>query len=868
MIRIAFIDIMGSPYDGLTVYNQGLGGSESAVVFMAKELAILGFEVTVFNNCTKPGTYDFVKYYDLYQVDYSQFEFDVVISSRSIIPFVPEKYWTSFNPNPSLFLPIVRKAKFKAVWMHDTFCSGDQLLEEILIEGHFDEVFTLSDFHTSYVTTCSHGKRRNFEVIKNKIFMTRNGINKYLDEVDISQKDKNLFVFNASVTKGMIPLVESIWPRLVEKIPQAKLKIIGGYYNLSKPDEQQKKFEELRDSHTNKNIEFTGVIKQSEIANILAKASFMIYPGAFPETSGISTLESLYYNTPLITTRFGALEETAVEQACYLLDYAIVPNSLYDWINKEKQFNLFVDMAVRAYNDPYLHQQKMYYCNIINDICGWNTVALQWKQHLFKKLGKYIPIDDYRKVSYINDRVHKVYGRRFSNAEEWNTYKRSEKSILIVSPFFNAESYISKCIESVCTQDYDNYTHVLVDDGSTDNSYSVAKTVIEVLSDNLRSKFVIIKNNENKGAIRNQYETIKKFADTHEIVILLDADDSFVNDNNIFNYYNNLYHNDAEFTYGSCWSMVDNIPLIAQPYPEHIKKDRKYRDHKFNWNIPYTHTRTFKSNLINLVDEKLLKGEDGNWFKAGGDVALFYALIEKADPNKVMCVQDVFYLYNDKNPLNDYKVNSEEQTKNANYILRKKMKNILIAIPTAKYIEPETFKSVYDLQVPDGYKTTFQYFYGYNIDQVRNLIAHWAERYDYLFSVDSDITFAPDTLTKLLSHDKDMVSGLYIQRNQFNILEIYKDNDRGGNVNIPYMSIKDRGLVEVSGCGFGCVLVKSEVIRTIGYPQFVYTSAIDHKNTISEDIYFCRKARERGFKIYADTSILCEHIGTTTYKVQ
>lgn len=196
------------------------------------------------------------------------------------------------------------------------------------------------------------------------------------------------------------------------------------------------------------------------------------------------------------------------------------------------------------------------------------------------------------------------------------------------------------------------------------------------------------------------------------------------------------------------------------------------------------------------------------------------------------------------------------------------MKNILIAIPTAKYIEPETFKSVYDLQVPDGYKTTFQYFYGYNIDQVRNLIAHWAERYDYLFSVDSDITFAPDTLTKLLSHDKDMVSGLYIQRNQFNILEIYKDNDRGGNVNIPYMSIKDRGLVEVSGCGFGCVLVKSEVIRTIGYPQFVYTSAIDHKNTISEDIYFCRKARERGFKIYADTSILCEHIGTTTYKVQ
>ncbi len=31
------------------------------------------------------------------------------------------------------------------------------------------------------------------------------------------------------------------------------------------------------------------------------------------------------------------------------------------------------------------------------------------------------------------------------------------------------------------------------------------------------------------------------------------------------------------------------------------------------------------------------------------------------------------------------------------------MKKILIAIPTARYIEAETFKSIYDLEVPEGY---------------------------------------------------------------------------------------------------------------------------------------------------------------------
>jgi hypothetical protein len=52
-------------------------------------------------------------------------------------------------------------------------------------------------------------------------------------------------------------------------------------------------------------------------------------------------------------------------------------------------------------------------------------------------------------------------------------------------------------------------------------------------------------------------------------------------------------------------------------------------------------------------------------------------------------------------------------------------KKILIAIPCKNDIEADTFKSIYDLEVPEGYETEFQYFYGYAVDQVRNLIAHW-----------------------------------------------------------------------------------------------------------------------------------------------
>lgn len=679
MISIAIIDVIGLTYDGSTLQKRGLGGSESAVILMAKELKSLGLDVTVFNNCidreASPGIYDGVKYIDLTQIQSLEDpHFDVVIASRTVVPFLPPDIQNWHRPTGAPlheYHKIRKHAKLKAVWMHDTFCDGDQLVEDLVVHGFIDELFTLSDFHTSYVTNCDHGRKRMFEVLKNKIFMTRNGVVNYHDEVDIAAKDPNLFVYNASVTKGMIPLVEKIWPVIKQHIPQAELKVIGGYYRFrenAEPDEQEKTWRIKANDPGNpaKGIEYTGIIKQSEIANILAKSSFMIYPGAFPETFGISSLESLTYNTPLITTRFGALEETAVNQACYMIDYPIVPNGLFPAVNEEHQVNRFIETALRAHSDKYLHQQKMYMCSIVKDVCTWDTVALQWKQHFYKKLNHYLSKDEYRKVSRINSRVQEVFGRRFTNPEEVYIPRKTEQRIVVVTPTYNAENYIEKCIQSVVTQDYDNWHMYIIDDCSTDSTLEVIDRVVGETPN-----ITVIRNNTNKGAPYNHVSTIKQHCNPDDIIMLIDGDDALVNSNQIFHYYNNLYDGTTEFSYGSCWSMVDSIPLIAQHYPKHVKENRSYRNHRFNWNMPYTHLRTFKAGLLLTLDDSNFQDEDGKWYKAGGDGAVFYSVIEKADPAMIKIVQDVVYLYNDASPINDYKVNGDEQTRNANKIIRK-----------------------------------------------------------------------------------------------------------------------------------------------------------------------------------------------------
>jgi FkbM family methyltransferase len=733
--------------------------------------------------------------------------------------------------------------------------------------------------------------------------MTRNGIKRHITDVDISAKDKNLFVYNASVTKGMVPLVERIWPEVKRQIPDAKLKVIGGYYRFrdnAEPDQQEKDWRRyLNNSEMKKqDIEFLGIIPQQEIAQILAKASFMIYPGAFPETFGISTLESLTYNTPLITTRFGALEETAIELASYMIDYAIVPNSLYPEINTDEQIKKFVQTVLFAYNTPYLHAQKIQYCNIVHDVSGWDTVALQWKQHFYRFLNQYLPINEYRKVSAINEKVHTIFKRRFSNPEEWQVTRQFEQdSIAVITPFYNAEAYIERCILSVASQDYERYVMHLIDDASTDSGYEVAKRTIATLPKDIQKKFHLHKNTTNVGAVCNQVTTIREQCQAPDIIMQLDGDDSLVNDPNIFHFYNNLYHEGAEFTYGSCWSMVDNIPLVAQPYPKHILDTRQYRNHKFAWGMPYTHLRTFRKILIDRVPDEAFKDENGDWYRAGGDTSIFYNVIEKTSPDTIRAVTKIVYNYNDMSPINDWKVNGVEQTKNATRVagLAKPIthenadkdivktverplsaiaamavdlspKTILIAIPTAKYIESDTFKSIYDLEIPDGYVTQLQHFYGYTIEQIRNLIADWGLHFDYLFCVDSDIVLPTDTLTKMLAADKDVISGVYIQRKEgVEIPELYQSNAHGGVSNISLAQIAKPDLYKIAACGFGGVLIKNKVLVKMGYPHFYYTSALDHKNTVSEDVFFCKKARENGFTIWVDSSIIFDHCGTKRF---
>jgi hypothetical protein len=192
------------------------------------------------------------------------------------------------------------------------------------------------------------------------------------------------------------------------------------------------------------------------------------------------------------------------------------------------------------------------------------------------------------------------------------------------------------------------------------------------------------------------------------------------------------------------------------------------------------------------------------------------------------------------------------------------MQSVLIAIPTAKYIESETFKSIFDLDVPDYVKVDFRYYTGYQIDHIRNNIANSAKSYDYLFAVDSDMTFPSDTLTRLMAHDVDLVSGIYMKKRLDPVeYEIYSKDQQGKLYSIVPES---QSLFEIDACGFGCVLIKTSVFDRIDMPYFYNTGYDLNALSISEDLYFCKKLRYAGIKMWADPQTVCGHIGSYLFK--
>lgn len=198
---------------------------------------------------------------------------------------------------------------------------------------------------------------------------------------------------------------------------------------------------------------------------------------------------------------------------------------------------------------------------------------------------------------------------------------------------------------------------------------------------------------------------------------------------------------------------------------------------------------------------------------------------------------------------------------------------LAIALPLTRDVVDTCFLDSWTLMEKPEYVYIRPTFPG-PIDAIRNDLVKQAiqENCTHIIMMDTDQSYPPDVITKILKHNLD-VCGAKVHRRYppFDALCMLQEKESGRLYCVPDEDIEAGKLIEVHATGTGCILYKVDVFQNIPYPWFEF-SVTEDGQPIGEDINFCHKLRKNGYKIFVDCSIEIGHsanlmVNYSTYKL-
>jgi glycosyltransferase involved in cell wall biosynthesis len=130
--------------------------------------------------------------------------------------------------------------------------------------------------------------------------------------------------------------------------------------------------------------------------------------------------------------------------------------------------------------------------------------------------------------------------------------------ISVITPTFNSENSIKKNVESILSQSYKDYEHIIIDNLSNDKTISIAKNLYDLTPSNLRiisEKDIGIADAFNKGINLC----------TGDIITFLNSDDYYFNDK--------IFEQVADiFTKSSPLIVHGDVKFVDEKYGSYIRK--------------------------------------------------------------------------------------------------------------------------------------------------------------------------------------------------------------------------------------------------------------------------------------------------------
>ncbi len=300
-MRVCFIDFANWDYNVDAPTLKPLGGSQSALCYLAVELAKAGHAVTVMSGTERPATVSGVECINANHCNgyyFGRNEFDAVIvlnsggssNLRSVLPSSTKLIlWTQHEP----VQPAMRK------------------LELPEVSDRWDSIVCVSDWQRrSYIDEFWLAPER-LVVLRNAIAPSFEGLFASRDDLVNAKSGPLTLAYTSTPFRGLHLLLE-IFPEFRKSNLEAKLSVFSSMAVYPKHEAYDAEmFKWVYDAlRTADGVDYVGSLPQPTLAERLATSHVLAYSNIFPETSCISVMEAMAAGLRVVTSDFAALPET------------------------------------------------------------------------------------------------------------------------------------------------------------------------------------------------------------------------------------------------------------------------------------------------------------------------------------------------------------------------------------------------------------------------------------------------------------------------------------------------------------------------------------------------------------------------------
>lgn len=436
-MRIAFLSRISRAFNGNTVLHEPLGGTQSALVYLAQELQALGHEIHVFCQCREQaGEFAGVHYHNVPEL-------------ARFARQHPLDFFISVADENALKLGI--PARHTLWWSHNDYCFLWEEMPDLrastaeVLATYTDKLIAVSHWHAQKLSEV-------FNIPQAHFWVARNAVHAPWYTTDPHPAFPPRLIYSSVPDRGLDLLLD-FFPAIQEQVPEVELHLYSSFtvWGKSEAWNQAHAGALYEKARTLPGVFVHNPLPHPQLAEALKCGTLLTYPnhaaepidlsGFWAETSCIAALEAQAAGLPVVSSARGALPETILDGETGIL----IPGDPYSASYREA----FIAATVALLKDPSRRQRMAEAARkrILQDYT-WQVRAREWEQFL---------------VNFSSTRQKQV--------PLTSPFPSPEISVII--PTYNRAENLRHCLESLTRQDFKAFEVIVCDDGSSDNTREV-----------------------------------------------------------------------------------------------------------------------------------------------------------------------------------------------------------------------------------------------------------------------------------------------------------------------------------------------------------------------------------------------------------